>query len=1192
MRLRKLEIQGFKSFPDKTVLTFERPITAVVGPNGSGKSNIADAVRWVLGEQSTKTLRGGKMEDVIFSGAQSRNAVGYAHVQLVVDNENSAANGQPQETTISRRLYRSGESEYRLNGVNVRLKDIHELLMDTGLGRDGYSIIGQGRIAEIVSAKSGSRREIFEEAAGISKFRYRKEEAERKLNQAEENLVRLRDILAELADRVGPLKEQSEKAREFLTLSEEKKALEISLWMTALSGFREQLSAQNDKMFLCKNSYEALENESADNERQIEASYSRMQSLGVQAEESRDVIKVIEEQMAGAISLAAVLKNDIRHNGQSIEQLNKELESISLGSGDLIAQLTDKENELTAQRDEYAAICAKVQAGVQRLEEQRESVDKAALELDELTIRREGAAAAIAQTQLQRASSQTMLEESTARLNDLRERSGAHTAALDELRQSREECKTLLAAEEDKLLSLGNSLQGYSLKKESRARAMDELSEEIRKHTDEARDLRRRAGLLEELEKNMEGFAGSVKYILDKARRRAVNGIIGPVSALISTEDKYALAIETALGAAMQNIVVEDDAAAKRAIRMLQESRSGRATFLPLNTIKGSSKLHGIEAASRQDGFIGIASDLVQIDERYQKVAQQLLGRVCVAEDLDSAARIAKATGYGLRVVSLDGQVINAGGAFTGGSSSKTAGVLGRRREIEHLEQKAVQMDAKTEALQPKLKEITEELSALAAVMSGVEGELRTAREEAVRLTAIEAQLSKNLENVIATRELAVKEQENLAARFEGLKEQELTAESMLEQMNAHLTELEEQIASAQSRKDALVMGAQIAGEALSEQRLAELTAQKDLEILEQEFEQLKSAQQTTDERAGELGERKTRLQQENVSIQQRTSEIEQENERRLKEKEDVQREIAELLAKRDEQQAQITALHSAEKELSGRREQVSRELAGLEARKASLQVEHDQILTKLWDEYELTRSQAQQIAQHLENKDKAQRRLGELRASIRRLGSVNVAAIEEYKEVSERYEFLLTQVADVEKSKAKLTELIGGLTQEMRSLFEQNFRKIATCFSEIFTQLFGGGRAELTLTQSEDVLEAGVEIFVQPPGKIIKNLSLLSGGEQAFVAIAIYFAILRVRPSPFCVLDEIEAALDDVNVVKFASYLRRMATETQFIAITHRRGTMEEADVLYGVTMQEEGISKLLEMQVSEVEETLGMSG
>ncbi|MCL2579836.1 MAG: chromosome segregation protein SMC [Oscillospiraceae bacterium] len=1189
MRLKKLEIQGFKSFPDKTELAFDRPITAVVGPNGSGKSNIADAVRWVLGEQSTKTLRGGKMEDVIFSGAQGRKAVGYAHVQLVVDNADKQLTDQEDEITIARRLYRSGESEYRLNGVSVRLKDIHELLMDTGLGRDGYSIIGQGRIAEIVSAKSGSRREIFEEAAGISKFRYRKEEAERRLAQAEDNLVRLRDIVAELEDRVGPLKEQSEKAKEFLTLSEEKKVLEISLWMESLSGFRERLSAHGDKIYLAKNAYETLEKESEAGEVQIGALYSRLQGLGAEAEKKQADIKEIETAMTDAVSHSAVLQNDIHHNKLSIEELAAELESIRLGGGELAVQLADKEAELSAHKAECTAISGKVEATAQRLEEQRETLAKAVRELEEIALRKESAAQAIQQARLEKASGRTMLEESATRLEDLRGQSGTRTAALTELQQALAESKTQLAEEEEKAAGLRNSLEGYALKRDLRQQSMDKLADQMRGYADEARDLDRRAGLLEDLEKNMEGFAGSVKYILDQSRRGALSGVIGAVSSLISTEDKYALAIETALGAAIQNIIVEDDGAAKRAIAMLKESRSGRATFLPLNTIK-ERPAGNMDAARKQEGFIGLASELVKIDSRYQKVAGQLLGRVCVAEDLESAGQIAKVSGYSLRVVSLDGQVINPGGSFTGGSSSKSAGVLGRRREIERLRQKAEEVQAKAGALAPKQKALSEELSALAATISGVKGELRTSQEEAVRLTATGEQLQKNVEGAKRDQTLAEQELQKLTQRLGELKNQDVDADTAIGEMQSRLDELEEQTQSALRRKDSLNVGAEAALAALSEHKMLELTAQKDLESLTGELERLRSAKESSGERAQELETKRQGLAAENEKTQERIAEAGQENDRRQKEKEEIQAKVAELVAMRNELEGQITTLHAAERERGAHREKVARELAELESQKSVIQNEYDQIIAKLWEEYELTRSEAAQFAQELPNKDKAGRRLGELRGKIRGLGVVNVAAIEEYKQVSERYEFLTAQVADVEKSKATLSRLIGDLTGEMRALFEENFGKIAAEFSKIFVQLFGGGRGELTLTDTQDVLEAGVEIFVQPPGKIIKNLSLLSGGEQAFVAIAIYFAILRVRPSPFCVLDEIEAALDDVNVTKFAAYLRRMCEGTQFISITHRRGTMEEADVLYGVTMQEEGISKLLELKVSEVEARLGI--
>ena len=1190
MRLRKLEIQGFKSFPDKTELTFERPITAVVGPNGSGKSNIADAVRWVLGEQSSKTLRGGRMEDVIFGGTQSRKAVGYAYVQLVIDNSDQQLPGQPEELTVSRRLYRSGESEYRINGVMVRLRDVHELFMDTGLGRDGYSIIGQGRISEIVSAKASQRREIFEEAAGISKFRYRKEEAERRLAQAEENLVRLRDILLELEDRVGSLKEQSDKAKEFLSYSEEKKSLEISLWMQGLELLKEQMSAQEDKLYLAKNRYETLEREGAEHQREIEAAYLQVQSLGVEVEEKRAAVKGLEEQIAAHQAQVAVLQNDIHHNKQSIAEVEQELAALGLGNDALKSRAREKEQELEAAKGELASLQSKLEAAEERLAQQREQVAKVNQELEVLQVRRDSVQEAMQEAKLFKASSGTVLAESTARLDALRQSSGAHDKAVAELEEAIGECDTQKAEEGEKIQGLENSRRGYQLKGESRKRSLQELLEKMQSLQHQAQDARRRAKLLEDMEKSMEGFAGSVKYILGQAEKGAVRGIIGPVSSLISTEDEYTLAIETALGAAMQNIVVETDNVAKGAIRMLQSAKAGRATFLPLNTIKGS-RPPNVSAVRGQEGYLGLASDLVQTEPRLQKVVEQLLGRVCVAEDLDCANRIAKVSGYSLRIVTLDGQVINAGGSFTGGSSARGTGALGRRTEIEKLRSKAQELEQQMAQLEPGRKSLTEELSAVEAAMSGIDAEIKTAQEETVRLQATGDQLRKNLEGAKQNRILARQEVENLTARLESLRDEEVTAERLVEELEQQLAGLEEQVASVRTRQEMLAVGAQAATEALGEQRMLRLTAEKDTQLLAQELEQARSTLENAGLRAQELKARQEGLERENRTILARIEELGALMEREAAEKKELEEKIATLIVQRNQREKQITALHAADRVTAGQKEAVGRELTALEAKQNTLQGDYDAIIAKLWNEYELTRTQAAQLVVELPGKDKAQRRLSELRSKIKGLGSVNVAAIEEYKQVGERYEFLSGQVADVEQSKKQLLQLIGDLTQEMRTLFTDTFQQVSHHFSQIFVELFGGGKAELTLTAEEDVLESGVEIYVQPPGKIIKNLTLLSGGEQAFVAIAIYFAILKVRPSPFCLLDEIEAALDDVNVVKFATYLRRMSGSTQFIAITHRRGTMEEADVLYGVTMQEEGVSKLLELAVEEVEATLGIS-
>jgi len=1188
LRLRSLEIQGFKSFPDKTKLQFGGGITAVVGPNGSGKSNIADAVRWVLGEQSTKNLRGQKMEDVIFGGTQTRKAQGFAMVQLVIDNTDRALSQQGDEVTIARKLYRSGESEYRLDGAMVRLKDIHELLMDTGLGRDGYSIIGQGRIAEIVSAKSSQRREIFEEATGISRFRYRKEEAQKKLGQAEENLLRLRDILAELESRVGPLAKQAKKAKEFLTLSGEKKSLEISLWLKGLDQLKEQLSGQRDSIDLCKNRYEQLERETAEIEERISADYQRAQEMGVGVEEKRGQIRQLEERLSKGESEAAVLENDMRHNQISVKRLLQDLESSDLGAGQLARELQEKEKELEDGAGGIAALMGKIEAAAQRLEDQKEQAGKVAEEIAGLTARQGSVAQALGDTRLERASSETLLAESAQRLELLDKSSDGYEAALLELTASIEECANQRREQLELVDSLANSLRGYEMKRDSRAARLEEVRARQQALEAKAAGAQQRAKLLEDLETGMEGFAHSVKYILGEAKKGALSGVSGTVASLVRVPERYALAIETALGGALQNVVVKDEDTAKRAIRMLQSAKAGRSTFLPVSAVRG--RLLDTGNAKGEEGYIGIASSLVEYAPEFEGIFRHLLGRVCIVEDLDAGTRIAKGAGYSFRVVTLDGQVINAGGSFTGGSTGKQAGLLSRRSEIEKLTAQAAALRAESEGMEQERKQLAGELSGLEATLSGVLAERQTAQEEVVRLGYAGDSLEKELAQAKQNQSQARRELDSLKARLEELRGSNLTSAQLAEELEGKLRELEEALTAANARRDALAMGTESAASALADQRMTLLSAQKDQDTLAQDVARMKAQMETVGSRREEIKGEITRLEEQDSVIRSQIASLGAEKLHLEEAVRELREGIQALLEQRTALEAATTALRSREREVSAKREGVSRELARLEERKNTLQADYDGIIAKLWDEYELTRSQAMEEAVEISDRDGAERRLSELRGKIRGLGTVNVAAIEEYAAVSERYEFLSAQVADVENARKQLMEMILELTQEMRGLFTENFSKIAHQFSRIFVQLFGGGKGELTLTQEEDVLEAGVEIYVQPPGKIIKNLTLLSGGEQAFVAIAIYFAILKVRPAPFCLLDEIEAALDDVNVTRFASYLRQMTANTQFIAITHRRGTMEEADVLYGVTMQDEGVSKLLELHVSEVEQKLGI--
>ncbi len=1188
LRLRGLEIQGFKSFPDKTRLTFHDGITAVVGPNGSGKSNIADAVRWVLGEQSTKTLRGGKMEDVIFGGTQARKPQGYAHVQLTIENADGALPYDSAEVSVSRRLYRSGESEYRINGASVRLRDVHELFMDTGLGRDGYSIIGQGRIAEIVSAKSTQRREIFEEAAGISKYRYRRQEAQRRLEAAEENLLRLRDILAELEARVGPLQAQAEKARRFLTLAEEKKTLELSLWIATLDRSRALLREQEDKILLCRDDHDRIQAEMDAVEQRINALYADMQALAVEIDERRAQARTLEEENANSSADIAVMQNDLAHNRASIEQIGAELRQADADGGGLDEQIRTYETEIA---DKQAALeklhrkQTETQQEIARLTAAREDCRTRA---DALKERRFGLTQSIQEAKLSSASSGSLIDETIARLEALRDAAAVGDENAARIEKELADCKGLLAEVLAASESLQNTRRGYLLRAEGRGEKLDALKKQRAALDEQARGFLQKARLLTDMENSLEGFQSSVKYVVSQARRGALPGVCGPVSKLIEVDGDHALAIEIALGAAMQNIVVEDETAAKRAIAMLRSSKTGRATFLPLTTVRGGRLSEGW--LSSADGFVGIAADLVRCDSRYEGVVAQLLGRIAIVRDIDCAVALARRGGYKFRVVTLDGQVVNAGGSMTGGWTARSAGILSRAQEIESLRAQAKDCADRMERLDGEIKTVQEELSAAQAAILGVDGELATAQEDRIRCESEQKRLLAAQADAARVREQASREYEALEARLRELRAAGVSADGLIQELSGQLDEVARQLGEVNEGRDAYASRLDQASEALAQVNVAAAALEKEIDGARLMMEQLAGQKEHRREQERALKERAARLEEENEAVRQRISDLEAARRERTARIETIGTEIAERTARRNECESGTAALRADEKEIAARRETAARELARLEEKKASMQGEYDAIIARMWDEYEVTRSQAAELARPVEDTPSAQRRLGELKGKIKALGSVNLGAIEEYGEVSERYTFLKTQTEDAERSRAELLRLIERLTSDMRTIFSENFTKIAANFSVVFTELFDGGKASLSLADPTDVLESGIDIFVQPPGKIIKNLSALSGGEQAFVAIAIYFAILKVRPSPFCLLDEIEAALDDVNVVKYAQYLRTLCDKTQFITITHRRGTMEEADVLYGVTMQEEGVSKLLELNVGEIEGKLGI--
>ncbi len=1189
MRLKSIEIQGFKSFADKTFLSFNDGITAVIGPNGSGKSNIADAIRWVLGEQSTKTLRGGKMEDVIFGGTQARKAQGVASVTLTIDNSDHSLSGfEGDEVSITRRLYRSGESEYRINGALVRLRDITELFMDTGLGRDGYSIIGQGRVAEIVSARSKERREIFEEAAGISKFRYRKNEASRRLALAEDNLLRLRDILAELDSRIGPLKIQSEKAHKFLELAGEKKVLEVSVWMHNLKALRDKTAAIEDKLLLAQADYNEAEAAARECERLFNEETERGRELMVEIERQRDEMNRISEQSAGYESQRAVLHNDISHNERTIAEIKEQM-ALSGSSREETAAALEKVKaaieSCNAELETKKREGEEIRNSISEKAQQQKELDK---KLDELRSRRAGAFEAIEAAKLDSTAADSILGESAERIAAVEKAQADREKAVSDAENELSECEKLLAEIEESLTSLDNSAKGYLLKQSSRAQKVDGFNDQIAQFEQKIGERRQKAKLLSDMDKNMEGFAQSIKFVMSQSRAGAIKGVHGPVSSLISVENEYATAIETALGGAMQNIVVDNEDTAKRAISILKNSKSGRATFLPLTSVKGSKlDTNGIE---NMFGFVGLGCDLVSCDSRYDGIVASLLGRVVVAEDLDSAVVIAKKHGYRFRIVTLDGQVVNAGGSMTGGYTAKSAGILGRQGEIERLEKEAKELEVKRDAVAVQRDAAARELSALSAELDAIAAQKKTCEEDKIRCTVEQNAAKARLDEAVRQVRFAENERELLTQRIDEMKKKTSSSRELTESLQQQLDGLQKEIADLVDQNSAVTARISELMTAQNDCASAVLLCRRDIETHENEAARLNEQMNAADSKNDEHQQRIDAL---NVEIENAGARIAELTELIANGKNNAaqaQQAVLDTMRKREESEKLCSELRIKERAECERRDGLYREVVRLGEQKNAADTERQNLISRLYDDYELTQSDAEEQAEPIEDIAAANRRLSELRSKIKSLGSVNVDAIEEYKEVFARHAELSRQLEDVESSKAELTKLINELTDQMKNIFAEKFEAINRNFGVTFRELFDGGSASLSLTEPDDILESGIEITVHPPGKLIKNLAALSGGEQAFVAIAIFFSILKVNPSPFCLMDEIEAALDDVNVVRFAQYLHGLSKKTQFIAITHRRGTMEEADVLYGVTMQEEGVSKLLELQVSEIEKGFGI--
>ena len=1184
MYLKALEIQGFKSFPDKTRLTFEKEITAIVGPNGSGKSNISDAMLWVMGEQRSRALRGGKMEDVIFGGTEKRSPLGFAQVSLVLDNSAGLFDVDAPELVITRRYYRNGESEYYINREAVRLRDVTELLMDTGLGRDGYSVIGQGRIAEIVSAKSTDRREVFEEAAGIARYRRRKEEAERKLAGTQDNLLRINDKIDELELQVTPLKQQAETAKKYLVLRDEQRTLEISVWMETLDRLHEQAEQVNAD-------YENAKKSLDDAQLALEGLYAesgalseKMRECDLRAEAARTRRAELQAEAAECDSAAAVLRTEMRHNEETAQRLDTELSEQAGRAESLRSQIESHAARLGEIAEARRQLEISIGESLSRARENAERSDSAKQDLAALAARESAVSAELTQ-------SRTISEMLEGRLSELSTRGGDIDAELSDGETKREKAaQELIAAKKElsrakeRFDEVGNVISGHRMLMGGREERVKKLTDELNAITVEKRSAQGREKMLSDMQREYEGLGRAVKTVMREAARGTLRGVHGPVAGLISVDKRYAAAIETALGAAMQNIVVDTQENGKAAIELLKRSDSGRATFLPINTIRPGSLRR---VPQGDEGYIGVASDIVRFDRRYENIILNLLGRTVVAETLGDAVRMSKRYDNQLRIVTLDGQLINAGGSMTGGSASKNTGILSRAAELEGLKTRLAQLEKSEGEASARLSSAERELSAARYELSVAEGELDGA-----------AKSYHDCQSRVGQLELLVKAADEA---LDGLDREKAGLSSRIAECRRRIDDarektrgLEEALSAVRAEAEAQALeGGELERrrDELSQEltalreRMASLDAERETTLRSREgLEQLLEAMSGDDEqRRSNIDELRAQAQRLESELGERLAQLEEKN-----------RAAAEQTQRIDEQTQKKLELEGKRETCDRAAQDKNRELldmqsvcARFEQKKLSSEMEETQIVDKLWESYELSRTAAQQLRRPVESMPQSTKRIGEIKREIGRLGAVNVGAIDEYARVSERYEFLTGQRDDVAGAKRELEKIISDLTGEMRGVFTQKFREIDASFREVFLELFGGGRASLELEDEENVLECGIEIKVQPPGKAVTTISLLSGGEKSFVAIALYFAIMKVRPTPFCIMDEIDAALDEANVIRYAEYMRRMADKTQFIAITHHRGTMEEADMLYGVTMQEKGVSTVLSIDLEEAEKT-----
>ncbi len=1179
MYLKSINMQGFKSFADKIDLEFGQGITAIVGPNGSGKSNISDAIRWVLGEQSVKSLRGSKMEDVIFAGTQKRSQLGFAQVSITLDNSDEIFSIDKDELKVTRRVTRSGESDYYINNTPCRLKDIHELFMDTGLGREGYSVIGQGKIDQILSTKADERRYIFEEASGITKYKYRKHESEKKLLQTEENLIRIKDILVNLEERVEPLRIQSEKARKYLDLREVLKGLDINIAIRNIDKQKENLEEGKKKF---KDTYEQLNNEKLRLDlisEQISAKTDQLSEVNEEISKLKEQSFALEKENESIKGKIEILKNDIKNNSdnalrwQSDAKIIEEkifLTEISIKNhGEEIKSKEQQKEALSKKLEEYEKEIANYDEKISlKTSEAEKHKDEIVTLLEEIS------------------AFKARLSGFDVLINNFDQRKSALEDELKEKSALKEENST-------KLLEIEKNIEENTKAKDNALSKMEELKKEYfssREELEKSKEMQNdkvtelnsvssKVALLEDLEKGLDGYSKGVKNVLSLK----LKGVHGLVSKLITVKDEYVTAIEIALGNMIQNIVVDDEAVAKECIKELSHTKGGRATFLPLTSVLGDPMKH---VPSKDKGFVGLACDLVDFDKKYDGIFKNLLGRCVVCDNIDNAVSMAKNNGYKFKIVTLDGQLINAGGSITGGSFNKNQSLLGRSKEIERLKEKEKQLRRIVDDNDECIMELKHSIDKMADTKASLEEEINSCSHTAIRLDAEQKAVKRIIDELTHSISVITNENGDILKNIT-----EVENEAKL--FNDKIKENEEKIKLSRvkadeftSLADEIVLERDKFQEGILSDRISYNTIDKDIEAAHANIYSLSANKNSLQM---ELNSKKNDISNIGMINEKLNEEITNYN-KNIETNIEIIGEIAnKVLETQKGYESDTAKLKSIQNSLKDQNETIyllQQEVARLEAKNAKIETDVEAVINKLWDEYELTYNTALEYKKADFDMNQSQKEASSLRAQIKQLGNINIDSIEEYKEVKEKFDFLTTQKQDLDETKLKLEDIIKEMQTVMIEKFVESFNIIQERFNSVFHELFGGGAGRLTLTDPDNVLESGIEIEVQPPGKKLQNMMALSGGEKALSAIALLFSVLEVRPTPFCILDEVEAALDDNNVYRFADYIRKYSEKTQFIVVTHRRGTMEAADIMYGITMQEKGVSKLLKLKFEDLED------